>query len=108
MIFSICFYKNFIIIFNYLELYGTGIFTAEQISEKVNPLNEKKQGLLKELQKTITDSGAITTEKAIEYISEFEDAIEEGDFDHIRSIIEALVFRIELDNDDVFIHWKFA
>ena len=60
------------------------------------------------LQKINADSGAITTEEALEYIAEFEDALEEGDFDRIRFIIESLIFYIELDNDDVYIHWKFA
>lgn len=92
----------------YLELYGSGIFSTEQISEKVNPLNEQKQGLLRELEKVNAASGAITTEQAIEYISEFEDAVEDGDFDGIRKILESLIYYIELDNDEVTIHWKFA
>lgn len=92
----------------FLDLYGEGTFTTEQVSSKVNPLNEQKRGLLKELEKINADSGAITAEEALEYISDFEDAIEEGDFNHVRSIIESLIFYIELDNDDVTIHWKFA
>ena len=92
----------------YLELYGSGIFSTEQISEKVNPLNEQKHGLLKELEKANASSGAITAEEALGYIQSFEDAIEDGDFVQIRFILESLIYYIELDNDDVFIHWKFA
>lgn len=92
----------------FMDLYGEGTFTIEQVSSKVNPLNEQKRGLLKELEKINADSGAITAEEALEYILDFEDAIEEGDFNHIRKIIESLIFYIELDNENIDIHWKFA
>lgn len=92
----------------FMDLYGEGAFTIEQISEKVKPLNEQREELKNELEKINADIGIITTEEAIEYISEFEDALEEGDFNQIRNIIESLIFRIDLDNDDVYIHWKFV
>lgn len=92
----------------FMDLYGEGAFTIEQVSSKVKPLNEQKQSLKEELEKIKTDIGAISTEEAVIYLSEFEDAVEEEDFDHIRHIIESLIFRIELDNDDVYIHWRFV
>lgn len=92
----------------FMDLYGTGAFTIEQVTNKVNPLNEQKQGLLKELEKINAASGAITAEEALEYISSFEEAIEEGNFNRIRNILESIIFYIELDNDEVTIHWKFA
>lgn len=92
----------------FMDLYGTGVFTIEQVSEKVNPLNEQRQGLLKELEKVNAVSGAITAEEALGYIQSFEEVVEDGDFAQIRFILESLIYYIELDNDEVYIHWKFA
>lgn len=91
----------------FMDLYGEGAFTIEQITEKVKPLNEHRQELKTELDKINADIGVITAEEAYEYISSFEAALEEGDFIRIRNIIDNLIFRIDLDNDEVTIHWKF-
>lgn len=41
-------------------------------------------------------------------IDSFGDILERGDFHEIRSAIESLIDFIELDDDDITIHWKFA
>ena len=92
----------------FMDLYGIGRFTIEQVDGKVNPLNERKNALLKELSVLNAESGAITEEEAIEILESFEDVIERGEFDEIRLLIESLIYYIELDNEDVYIHWKFA
>jgi site-specific DNA recombinase len=92
----------------FMDLYGTGAFTIEQVSAKVEPLNEQKQRLLKELKKINSEVGAISIEEAYKYILDFEDVLEEGDFKNIRELIESLIFSVELDNDIVTINWKFA
>ena len=43
--------------------------------------------------------------KAIEH---FIEALENGDFNEIRATLEALLYYIELDNDEIKIHWKFV
>jgi site-specific DNA recombinase len=92
----------------FMDLYGIGKFTIEQVDSKVDPLNEQKNALLKELAILNAESGAITEEEAIEILGSFEDVIERGEFDEIRLLIESLIYYIELDGDDVYIHWKFA
>jgi site-specific DNA recombinase len=92
----------------FMDLYGTGAFTIDQVSAKVEPLNEQKQGLLKELDKINAEAGAISMEEAYEYISSFEDVLAGGDFKEIRQLIDSLIFSIELDNSTVTINWKFA
>ena len=91
-----------------MDLYGAGVFSIEQIKTKVNPLNEQREKLMKELDKIISDTGAITDEQAFDIIDSFGDILERGDFHEIRSAIESLIDFIELDNDDITIHWKFA
>ena len=92
----------------FMDLYGIGKFTIDQVSQKIDPLNDKRSALEKELAKINSERGAITDERAIEIINSFEDVLERGDFDEIRLVIESLIYYIELDNDDVYIHWKFA
>lgn len=92
----------------FMDLYGIGKFTIEQVSDKVDPLNEQRKKLIKELEVLNAEAGAISEERAIEILESFEDIIEVGDFDEIRLLIESLIYYIELDNDDVYIHWKFA
>ena len=92
----------------FMDLYGIGKFTIDQVSQKIDPLNEKRSALEKELSKINSERGAITDERAFEIINSFEDVLERGDFDEIRLVIESLIYYIELDEDDVYIHWKFV
>ena len=92
----------------FMDLYGIGKFTIDQVSQKIDPLNEKRSALEKELAKLNAERGAISDERTLEIINSFEDVLERGDFDEIRLVIESLIYYIELDNDDVYIHWKFA
>ena len=92
----------------FMDLYGIGKFTIEQVSQKIDPLNDKRSALEKELNKLNSERGAIDEEKVTEILNSFEDVLERGEFDEIRLVIESLIYYIELDNDDVYIHWKFA
>lgn len=92
----------------FMDLYGIGKFTIDQVSGKVDPLNEQKRALEKELDKLNAESGTITAEEALEAVESFNEALAFGEFDKIRAIIEYLIYYIELDDDKVYIHWKFA
>ena len=92
----------------FMDLYGIGKFTIEQVSQKIDPLNDKRSALEKELAKLNSERGAISEERTLEIINSFEDILERGDFDEIRLVIESLIYYIELDEDNVYIHWKFA
>ena len=92
----------------FMDLYGLGKFTIDQVSSKVDPLNDKRSALEKELNKLNAERGAIDEERVIEILDSFEDVLERGEFDEIRLIIESLIYKIELDEDNVYIHWKFA
>ena len=91
----------------FMDLYGIGKFTIEQVSSKVDPLNEQKKKLEKELTSLTADSGELTEEETIAIVKSFDDVLERGNFEEIRLVVESLIYYIELDNDDVYIHWKF-
>jgi site-specific DNA recombinase len=92
----------------FMDLYGLGKFTIEQVSGKIDPLNERRTNLQREMDRLNAESGRLTEEQTIELATSFDEVLENGTFDQIRMIIEALIYYIELDEDDVYIHWKFA
>lgn len=92
----------------FMDLYGIGKFTIEQVSEKVDPLNTQREALRKELAHLNVSAGKLTEEETIEIVKSFGDILDRGDFNEIRLVIESLISYIEVDNDDIFIHWKFA
>lgn len=92
----------------FMDLYGIGKFTIDQVSSKVDPLNNTRNNLVKELATLTAEAGRLTEEETREIVATAEEALEYGDFDEIRTMIESLIAYIELDNDDVTIHWKFA
>lgn len=92
----------------FMDLYGAGTFTIEQVSAKVDPLNETRRNLQRELESLNAESGRITETEAREIVETFEDLIERDNFDEIRLAIETLIYYIEIDNEDVIIHWRFS
>ncbi len=92
----------------FLDLYGIGRFSIEQVSAKVEPLNAKRQDIERELNNIMDEDDVLSDDEALEISISFLSIIETGNFDDIRRVIESLIRYIELDNDDVIIHWKFA
>ena len=91
-----------------MDLYGIGKFTIDQVSSKVDPLNETRRNLQKELDALNVETGRLTEEEALEIVESFEETFEYGDLNEIRAVIESLIYFIEIDNDDVYIHWRFS
>ena len=91
----------------FMDLYGIGKFTIDQVSNKVDPLNEEKSKLEKELADLTAETGELTEEEAIQVVNKFEEILAGEDFNEIRLTIETLINHIVIDNDDVYIHWNF-
>ena len=92
----------------FMDLYGIGKFTIDQVSSKVDPLNEQKYKLERELHDLNASAGALTVEEAIEIINTFDEVFNRGDFNEIRLFLESLIYYIEIDNEDIYIHWRFV
>ena len=87
----------------FLDLYGTGRFSVEQLDAKILPLEDKKRKLKLSLDAKVIDVIQIEND-----INSFEDILENGTFDEIRSILFALIDRIDIDGEDIEIHWSFS
>lgn len=92
----------------FMDLYGIGKFTIDQVSQKVDPLNESRSKLQNELDALTAETGELTVEETITIVQNLDDILERNDFNEIRQLIDLLIYYIEIDNDDVYIHWRFC
>ena len=92
----------------FMDLYGIGKFTVDQVAAKIDPLNEERTKLVRELHEITTQGDEMTEEDVREIVESFSDILDRGDFNEIRLTIESLIDHIEVDNDIITIHWKFA
>lgn len=92
----------------FMDLYGLGQIPVEQITEKVTSLNEQRTALERELDSICGSDEIMTEEEVAEIVCSFDEVLSVGELNEVRAVIEALIDHIEIDNEDVCIHWKFA
>lgn len=88
----------------FMDLYGIGTFSVEDIQSKVSLLQETK----KKLENQLNESTTLPEKEAVRLIQSFDDILEHGTFEEIKAVIDALIDRIELDDDDITIFWAFS
>ncbi len=93
---------------NMMDLYSLGNMPLDVINQKVTALNETKTALEKELDMLDipdTDDEEMTAEQ----IQTLAAVLNNKDLtlDDKRNIVQSLIYYIEIDNDDIIIHWKF-
>lgn len=89
----------------FLDLYGLGSFSPDELQSKVAPLNELHQKLEDEI--VSLSDGGISEDDTLQILNTWSDVIDHGEFEQVRSLINALISKIEIDGDDVTIYWKF-
>ena len=92
----------------YSELFSEELYTFDELQEKVKPLNEQKKALETELESLTNQETEITESEAIELVTSFSDIIKRGNYEEIRLTVESLIKKIEIDEDNIRIYWKFA
>lgn len=88
-----------------LELYSVGNMPIESLQSKIQQLNDQKTALEADMNQPEPEQ--LSQDEAAELVSSFDDVLERGNFDEIRSVLLALIDRIEL-NDDIKIYWSFS
>ena len=89
-----------------MDLYALGTIDMDVISTKVAELNKTKTALQKEIDSLdIPDSDEMTVDEIQSIAAMMND--ESLSLQDKRNIIQSLIYYIEIDNDDVTIHWKF-
>ena len=90
-----------------MDLYAMGSIDMDMISTKVAELNKSKNALQKELDSL--DAPDTEGEMTIEEIRNLASLMEDETLDLAdkRAIIQSLLYYIEIDNENILIHWKF-
>ena len=92
-----------------MDLYAIGQFPIDALQSKVNSITEQKEKLEDELDRLMDEEKQrLTHEQTKELIESFSGVLENGDFDEIRTVIGALIDKIEIDDENVTIRWNFA
>ena len=89
-----------------MDLYALGTIDMDVISTKVAELNKTKTALQKELDSLdVPETNEMTVEEIQSIASLIND--ESITLQDKRKIIQSLIYYIEIDNEDILIHWKF-
>lgn len=90
-----------------MDLYTLGTIDINVIKAKMNPLNDEKKSLETELENLQEEISEISKADVAEMVELFEEAIDSGDSYRIHDIIAELINHIEIDGEDIRIHWNF-
>ena len=89
-----------------MDLYSMGSIDLDMISGKVEEFNRTKSALQKELDSLdAPDADEMTVEEIQSLASLMND--ESLSLEDKRKIIQSLIYYIEIDGEDILIHWKF-
>ena len=89
-----------------MDLYAMGTIDMDMISTKVAELNKTKTALQQEINSLdVPDADEMTTQEIQSIAAMMDD--ESLSLQDKRNIIQSLIYYIEIDNEDVLIHWKF-
>lgn len=91
-----------------MDLYTMGDMPMELLQEKIHALNDKKVKLEHELELIEAEKQKkLSHEETTKIVQSFSDVLERKDIDEIREVIGALIQIIDIDDDEVTIHWNF-
>lgn len=92
-----------------MDLYSIGGMPVEILQDKIHDLNDQKIKLEHELENIKKENAEkLSQEDAFLLVQSFEDILEAGDIDEIRSVIGTLIEKVVVDEDDITIHWNFV
>lgn len=92
----------------YMDLFSIEEITIEEFKEKKAPLEERIKKLEHEISVLSEGTAKLSESDTREIVDKFEDILDRNDFDEIRLTLNALIDFIEIDNEDVTIHWNFV
>ncbi len=91
-----------------MDLYQVGTISFEDIEARMKEADLQKRQLENQLLKSEKmKKDKLSREETIKLSRDFSKVLDSGDLHATRQIITALIEYIELDGEDVLIHWKF-
>jgi hypothetical protein len=77
------------------------------IKEKIEPLNEKRTNLEGTLEKLKTNTFRKDKQEVFNMVDELQTAIDKKDSYTVNVMLNELIEKIIIDDEDVIIHWNF-
>jgi site-specific DNA recombinase len=92
---------------NLMDLYSLGTINMNDIKEKIEPLNEKRTTLEGTLEKLKTNTFRKDKQEVFNMVDELQTAIDKKDSYTVNVMLNELIEKIIIDDEDVIIHWNF-
>ena len=89
-----------------LSLYSVGDIPLDAVQKKMQALTDQRSKLEDEVDRLQYDT-KLSLSEVTPIVESFDEVLDCGDLDDIRTVIGSLIDRIELDGDDVSIYWRF-
>lgn len=95
---------------NYMDLYSIKRLTLSEVDKKIEPLAERRAKLEEELDRLTEDrdENNLSDSEVIRLVNSFGDILDNGTLEEARFAISTLIKKIEIDEDDIIIHWNFS
>lgn len=90
-----------------MDLYSLGTIDINVIKAKMNPLSDEKKSLEAELEYIEQTISETSEEEVQDLVEMFEKAVESEDSYKLHDIIAELIDHIEIDGEEIRIHWNF-
>lgn len=91
-----------------LDLYAVSGMPLETLENRIKALQDRKKAIEAELARMNEDKEKkLSLAEVRKATASFQDILSSGDFDAIRNTIGILIDRIEIDNDNICVHWNF-
>ena len=91
----------------FMDLYSVGTIDINMIREKIDALEQERKTLESDLEEMNRSEYSVTQEGVEELVDIFERTLAEGNSYKIHDVIMELIDRIELEDDEIRIHWNF-
>lgn len=90
----------------FLDLYGLGRFSVDQLDKKIKPLEDRKASLQAEIE-VLKTRAKMPLKQAAEIIESFDVVLEKGTFAEQRRAVQLLIDRIVINGEEIDIYWNF-
>lgn len=90
-----------------MDLYSIDGIDIETVKNKITPLTLEKNSLVLELDDLQFESEMISQDEVMELVDLFNAAVTEDDKYKVNRVLTELIDHIEIDGEDIRIHWNF-
>lgn len=91
-----------------MDLYVIGKMPMNILQDKIQELDNQKTSLEAEIDIIKAEAiNKLSKDQIRHIVEDFPEVLNRGDFEEIRTVISELIEKIDIDNEDITIHWNF-